>query len=421
MAGFSTLFGDLGAADNTLALKPLPDCSPEEMEQGLSEVRKKLRRWQLVNHPDKCARPDAEERSAAMNERFAQLEEAVKVEGTRREDERMRGANSVVEARLARRREKEEQERRELAAAAAAEAERVRKEAEAEAARVAAELRRKKEEEERHAAHVREMTEKVATHERSLELLFRAVAPHLEKGSLDVPSTYDAVRGHFDSVKDERDTARVQVQALTKEVERMRVEQSGWWSILFRNGKPKTGGSSEDFKAQLVKLREDKNIADNNLCDQISANKTLRAENQRLQELHSSLELTSSLEVSKLESEKGNLQKEKDTLQKDVSDAESFIGKLYSTNTEVQQQREDDRKVMEKQVADARKKTSALELDASIKTSASNAALERQDDAHGGLARAPPSARPQPPSSNTRTEASAVAGAARSNTGRILP
>lgn len=154
---------------------------------------------------------------------------------------------------------------------------------------------------------------------------------------------------------------------------------------------------------------------------QISANKTLRAENQRLQELHSSLELTSSLEVSKLESEKGNLQKEKDTLQKDVSDAESFIGKLYSTNTEVQQQREDDRKVMEKQVADARKKTSALELDASIKTSASNAALERQDDAHGGLARAPPSARPQPPSSNTRTEASAVAGAARSNTGRILP
>lgn len=33
MAGFSTLFGDLGAADNTLALKPLPDCSPEEMEQ----------------------------------------------------------------------------------------------------------------------------------------------------------------------------------------------------------------------------------------------------------------------------------------------------------------------------------------------------------------------------------------------------
>lgn len=75
-----------------------------------------------MNHPDKCARPDAEERSAAMNERFAQLEEAVKVEGTRREDERMRGANSVVEARLARRREKEEQERRELAAAAAAEA-----------------------------------------------------------------------------------------------------------------------------------------------------------------------------------------------------------------------------------------------------------------------------------------------------------
>ena len=58
-------------------------------------MRKKMRRWQLVNHPDKSTRPDAEERSAAMNERFAALEEAAKEEGTRREDARMRGTERV--------------------------------------------------------------------------------------------------------------------------------------------------------------------------------------------------------------------------------------------------------------------------------------------------------------------------------------
>lgn len=72
----------------------------------------------MTHHPDKDAAPD----SAAMNERFAKLEEAVKEELRRREEERMRQANSALESRMARTRERKEQERREREAAAAAEA-----------------------------------------------------------------------------------------------------------------------------------------------------------------------------------------------------------------------------------------------------------------------------------------------------------
>ena len=50
-------------------------------------MHKKLLKWMVVNHSDKCSRPDATERCAAMNERFAKLKEAVEKERTRQETE----------------------------------------------------------------------------------------------------------------------------------------------------------------------------------------------------------------------------------------------------------------------------------------------------------------------------------------------
>lgn len=72
-------------------------------------MKKKLLRWQLVNHPDKCpGDPDAAARSQAMNERFALFAKAVEEDITRRDDE-------VIERRL-------EKKNLQKAAAAAAEA-----------------------------------------------------------------------------------------------------------------------------------------------------------------------------------------------------------------------------------------------------------------------------------------------------------
>ena len=75
-------------------------------------MRKKLLKWQLVNHPD---RGGSAERSAAMNERVALFAKAVEVAEERLD-------NAPLERRLAKKREKEEGERSEQAAATAAEA-----------------------------------------------------------------------------------------------------------------------------------------------------------------------------------------------------------------------------------------------------------------------------------------------------------
>ena len=135
---------------------------------------------------------------------------------------------------------------------------------------------------------------------------------------------------------------------------------------------------------------------------QISASKTLRAENERLQERCSSQELSSSLEVSKLETEKVNLQK-------DVSNADTFILELQSKATKL-------KTLTEQQLADAHKKISALEshremlLEQMVATAnQTKAAFARADtdtdglkDANAALKQEPQafSGRPQPTASN---------------------